>query len=669
MYGSSLGARGTQMLLVRGLFLALLLAGCGGEQSDTPKVAGADDAVSSRGSDQPVEGSAEPHGESKRRVTHASLRVEPDTNLLTPWLQQKCDQLCVEADPGVQGWDTEVLSEVIEKQLKAIGQVIKAAAKPPGDTAPNDVVPNDALTQAHPLATSDYQSSALRPADLQAVWQDQGARVFRPARQATAASALAPPAHEGPPGFAAALKELAAGLRQASDVWVKFKLFRIADSRPVIVTRAYYQAAGRTPQGIVQQGATWRCRWRMQPRDDGRSVPQIERIEVTDYEESLGTASTWFSDCTRAALADEPAFDAQLKHGLNYWVQRIDRSYRTGISERYGLAVGDVNGDELDDVFVCQPVGIPARLLVQQPDGTYRDRATAAGVDFLDHIASALFLDLDNDGDQDLVLSTLYRVLFLANDGQGRFTLRHEQVTKEWDVHSLAAADYDGDGDLDVLLTVGTGTSGLPRGDYFDARDGGGTFLFRNDISADPKAWAFTDVTAEVGLKKYNYRVALAAAWEDYDEDGDPDLYVANDFGPNDLFRNDGGKFVNVALEARVEDYGSGMSVSWGDYNRDGRMDLYVGNMFSSAGNRITFQAEKLRALAPDSLSLLQRFAKGNSLFENLGNGRFSEVGDRLGVEMGRWAWSSLFVDLNNDGWQDLYVVNGYVTNDMPDDL
>jgi hypothetical protein len=163
--------------------------------------------------------------------------------------------------------------------------------------------------------------------------------------------------------------------------------------------------------------------------------------------------------------------------------------------------------------------------------------------------------------------------------------------------------------------------------------------------------------------------VALAAAWEDYDDDGDPDLYVANDFGPNDLFRNDGGKFVNVAIEARVEDFGSGMSVSWGDFNRDGRIDLYVGNMFSSAGNRITFQADKLRALDARSLPLLQRFAKGNSLFENVGGGRFREVSDPLGVEMGRWAWSSLFVDINNDGWEDLYVSNGYVTNDNPDDL
>ena len=593
-------------------------------------------------------------------MTSTSLQVDLDTNLPTLREKRKCEDLCAQIDPGNDGWDTEVVSNAVEKQLKAIGEVIAQA--------------DDQHAAARQLATADYLSGALRPPELTKVWQDQGISVFRPASadRANAAAALAPvTTHQGPAGFAEALRALAAGLQKAQGVWVKFKVFRITDAQPAMVTLAYYQAAGRTEQGMVQQGATWRCRWRMEKTEKG-NIPLIERIDVTDYEESVSAlpAKTLFSEWTQAALAKEPAFESQLKHGLNYWVEGIDRSYRTGITERYGLALGDANGDGLEDVFVCQPVGIPKRLLVQQPDGTFRDQAAAAGVDFLDHVSAALFVDLDNDGDQDLVLATLYRVLFLANDGHGHFTLRREQVIKEWDVHALSAADYDSDGDLDVLLTVATGVAGKPRTAYFDAHDGGGIMLFRNDIALDQKEWKFTDVTDEVGLGgKTNDRQALAAAWEDYDNDGDLDFYVANDFGPNDLWRNDGGKFVNVALEARVEDFGSGMSAIWGDFNRDGKMDLYVGNMFSSAGNRITFQTDKMRATDPRSLPVLQRFAKGNSMFENLGGGRFREVGDTLGVEMGRWAWSSLFVDVNNDGWEDLFVVNGYVTNDIPHDL
>ncbi len=646
----------------------LLCAGCqdaGVEPAAVSPSPAADHGSTKSASAVPLSERAESTGP-RLKVTPTSLQVDLDTNLPTLRETSKCKDLCAQIDPGNDGWGTEVLSSAVEQQLKAIGEVI---------AQPND----QQLAAARQLASADYLSGALRPPELIKVWQDQGISVFRPASadRANAAAALAPiTTHQGPAGFAEALRALAAGLQKAQGVRVTFKVFRITDAQPAIVTHAYYQAAGRTEQGMVQQGAAWRCRWRVEKTEKG-VVPLIERIDVTEYEESVSAlpAKKLYSDWTEAALAREPAFASQLKHGLNYWVEGIDRSYRTGITERYGLALGDVNGDGLEDIFVCQPVGIPKRLLVQQPDGTFQDQAAAAGVDFLDHVSAALFVDLDNDGDQDLVLATLYRVLFLANDGHGHFTLRHEQVIKEWDVHALSAADYDNDGDLDVLLTVATGVAGKPRTAYFDAHDGGGITLFRNDIprgDAAPgqKEWKFTDVTDEVGLGgKTNDRQALAAAWEDYDNDGDQDLYVANDFGPHDLWRNDGGKFVNVALEAHVEDFGSGMSVSWGDFNRDGKMDLYVGNMFSSAGNRITFQTDKMRVQDARSLPLLQRFAKGNSMFENLGGGRFHEVGGPLGVEMGRWAWSSLFVDVNNDGWEDLFVVNGYVTNDIQDDL
>jgi hypothetical protein len=123
---------------------------------------------------------------------------------------------------------------------------------------------------------------------------------------------------------------------------------------------------------------------------------------------------------------------------------------------------------------------------------------------------------------------------------------------------------------------------------------------------------------------------------------------------------------LDVAGRAGVEDQASGMSVSWGDYNHDGLMDLYVGNMFSSAGNRIAFQ-ERFRQ-APGGLEggaavdRFRRFARGNSLFANVGDGTFRDVTYEADVAMGRWAWGSLFVDINNDSWQDLVVGNGFIT-------
>jgi hypothetical protein len=147
------------------------------------------------------------------------------------------------------------------------------------------------------------------------------------------------------------------------------------------------------------------------------------------------------------------------------------------------------------------------------------------------------------------------------------------------------------------------------------------------------------------------------------------DLYVANDFGRNNLYRNDRGKFEDVAARLGVEDMAAGMSVSWADFNRDGRPDIYVGNMFSAAGNRVTYQRRFVEGRSPLESAAIQRMARGNTLFMAQPDGTFADVSISAGVTMGRWAWSSKFADLNNDGWDDLMVANGYFTNERPDDL
>ena len=140
----------------------------------------------------------------------------------------------------------------------------------------------------------------------------------------------------------------------------------------------------------------------------------------------------------------------------------------------------------------------------------------------------------------------------------------------------------------------------------------------------------------------------------------------------NNLYRNDVDaegrrRFNDVAAELGVEDISAGMSVTWGDYNNDGLMDLYVSNMFSSAGNRIAYQ----RRFRSESSSLyhFRRHARGNTLFENRPDGTFRDVSVAAGVTMGRWAWGSKFVDLNNDGLEDIYVANGFITTEDTGDL
>ena len=179
-----------------------------------------------------------------------------------------------------------------------------------------------------------------------------------------------------------------------------------------------------------------------------------------------------------------------------------------------------------------------------------------------------------------------------------------------------------------------------------------------SDTSPEKRVW-----------KENNRRFSYASAWEDYDNDGDLDLYVANDFGRNNLYRNDGGKFKDVAPTAGVEDLSAGMSVTWTDYNNDGWMDIYVSNMFSSAGNRIAFQREFQSDADGSTKGLFQRHARGNTLFENAKDGTFRDVSLEANVTLGRWAWGSRFVDINNDGWQDILVANGFLTQSNPDDL
>jgi hypothetical protein len=220
----------------------------------------------------------------------------------------------------------------------------------------------------------------------------------------------------------------------------------------------------------------------------------------------------------------------------------------------------------------------------------------------------------------------------------------------------MYVCDYSGatDGLADLPLP-------LP---YFDARNGGRNYLIRN-----LGGWKFADVTADVGLDQDNHRYSFAAAWEDDDRDGDLDLLVVNDFGPNNLYRNDQGRFRDVAAQAGLHAGAFGMSASFGDYDQDGWMDIYVANMFSAAGNRVTFQPQFKPGESDATRARFQYLAKGNSLFRNRGDGTYEDTSVPMAVTMGRWSWGSLFVDLNNDRWDDLLVANGFITGTMSDDL
>ncbi len=560
-------------------------------------------------------------------------------------------------DPTSDGWESESFAATAESQLT---KVVDLVTQPQGISA-------ERLAE---YLAADFTASALRPEELQTVLADESI-VIR--RQAPGSTETPTGTNHGAQGLAEAIKRLAEPLRDASDIEVHLKIYGIATGPSDATTTADLEVHGRTNEGTIQQNSTWICRW---TRPTG-ALPRLASIRLEDYEEVVGRANggTWFVDCTESALAHNRSFHDQVVFGLGHWLERIEHVHGIQIYSRMGLAVGDVNGDGRDDLYLCQPGGLPNRLFIQNADGTATDRSEWAGVDWMDHTSSALVIDLDNDGDQDLALATAAGILIMENDGSGRFHLR-ARLHADRSAESLSAADYDNDGDLDIYVCVYRSDPESKREGadeqfvYHDANNGGMNRLFRNDIRTSPAAdWQLTDVTRQCGLDEANRRWSLAAAWEDYDNDGDQDLYVANDYGRKCLYRNDGGQFVDVAEQAGVVDSGSGMSVSWGDINHDGWMDLYVGNMFSSAGSRIATQAAFRPGSGEATRKLYQRFAKGNSLFQNVDGTRFREISSEAAVQMARWAWSSLLVDINNDGWHDAVVANGFITADDSRDL
>ena len=538
-------------------------------------------------------------------------------------------------DAAKDGWPSEVLNSSSGRVLSGIfGEMNKGA--------------DEGHLSSLVLAT--VRCSDLRPRDFASV-QTVGDVTIR--RGGPAAEV-----HEGIAEFITELRGLATPFDQSLDL-LKFKTIRSVVEGSTGRTEVIYLATGRGGDGVVQQNATWVCRWDL---SGGAAEPKLAGIEVLRFEE-VARATPFYADCTEAVLGRSGSFE-QVRRGMEHWWGRLDFAYGGTLGGHYGLAVGDVDNDGLEDLYLCQPGLLVNRLYRHEADGTLTDITEGSGADLIDDTSAALFLDLDNDGAQDLVLATVSQIMVLRGAGDGTFqivfTHRATMAT------SISSADYDLDGDLDLYICeyAASGVANSTSGPLYDSEAGLPNILLRNE-----GGFRFRDVTAEVGLGALNTRQSFASSWADYDNDGDPDLYVANDFGRNNLYRNDGGRFVSVAAAAGVEDQAAGMGVAWGDYDGDGLLDLHVTNMFSSAGNRVTFNPDFSPTGGAAAASGLQYFSRGNSLFRNRGDGTFEDVSERAGIWMGRFAWGAGFVDFNNDGRLDILSPNGFITNKNKHDL
>ncbi|MDF1838600.1 MAG: CRTAC1 family protein [Planctomycetota bacterium] len=382
------------------------------------------------------------------------------------------------------------------------------------------------------------------------------------------------------------------------------------------------------------------------------------------------TTGPMFVDLTQYVLPSRALSRHSLYAGGIELAGRHDRLFSTSTQYlgMHGLAVGDVNGDGLEDVYLARAGGFANHLFLGQPDGSLLDGAWQAGVADLDDTGGVLICDLDGDGARDLIAGVGSWLVISWNDGRGIFSERTTllQGPDASMVYSICAADADGDGDLDLYDTryFQGGRQGSAPTPYHDANNGAPNSFWRN--TGDRQ---FVEATSEMGLDQNNQRFSLAALWEDFDGDGDLDLYVTNDFGRNNLYRNDGGRFVDIAEASDALDMAASMGVSAADVDRDGHVDLYISNMYTPAGERVIRHSRFQKPASPEVRESYRDHARGNSLLMGQGDGRFRFDGEMAGTGPGGWSWGSVFLDFDMNGLPDLVVPNGFATGKRTQDL
>jgi hypothetical protein len=365
--------------------------------------------------------------------------------------------------------------------------------------------------------------------------------------------------------------------------------------------------------------------------------------------------------------------DRLLESGITFVHRIVDDAGRFYKAVHYdhgtGVAVADVDGDGLEDIYFVNQLG-GNELWKNLGNGKFRNITKEAGVALADRVSvGASFADIDNDGDQDLFVTTVRggNVLF-ENDGKGHFTDISKSAGVDYVGHSSGAVffDYDNDGLLDLYVAnVGRYTT--------DEKGRGGAYAGLPDAfsghlhsdRAEPSLLyknmggnKFKDVTAEMGLDQAVWSGDAAVA--DVNGDGFPDLYVLNMQGSDRFYLNMGGrKFVDKTAQYFPRTPWGSMGVKFFDYDNDGRPDLFITDMHSDMSHEVGPDEETVKSKMQWPEEFLQgtadKYIFGNAFYHNLGAGKFEEISDRLGLET-YWPWGTSVADVNADGWQDVFV-------------
>jgi hypothetical protein len=362
-----------------------------------------------------------------------------------------------------------------------------------------------------------------------------------------------------------------------------------------------------------------------------------------------------------AADAAHPGFvlrDETLAAGIDFVHHRPSFDPKIAGIEPHVAALGasvsvtDFDGDGRPDLyFTNSRFGEPNALYRNRGDGTFEEVAASAGLADLNKPGEgvsmgAVWGDFDNDGREDvLVYRYGYLALFRNVDGHHFEDVTEKAGLRRW-VNSNGAIwiDYDRDGLLDLYVTAyfrsdidlwHLTTTTIMHNSFEFATNGGKNLLFHNLGNGK-----FEDVTDKMGVG--STRWTLAAASADFNGDGWPDIYLANDYGPEELYLNDHGRRFVLTTAGLESESKSGMSATLGDAFNRGRLDAFVTNI-SERG--YLFQNNNLR---------LNEMPESHR-FRNVAEGAIADAG---------WAWGAQFGDLNNDGANELFVANGFISAD-----